>query len=108
MVGALGLLALAIFTEVAATAALPRTHGFRDLQWSLLVIGGYAISIWLLALVVRVLPVSMTYAVWSGAGTALIAVVGAVYLGEHLDWVKVSALAFIITGVVMLNLNGAH
>lgn len=105
---AFALLAAAIVTEVAATSALPRANGFRDPAWSALVIGGYAISIWLLALVVRHLPVSTTYAVWSGVGTAAVAVIGAVWLGESWDPVKVAALAMIVVGVVVLNLQGAH
>jgi small multidrug resistance pump len=108
MYTAFGLLLAAILTEVAATTALPRTNGFRDPGWSALVIGGYAISIWLLALVVRWLPVSTTYAVWSGVGTASIAVVGAVWLGESLDPLKVVAIAMIVVGVVVLNVQGAH
>jgi small multidrug resistance pump len=69
------------------------------------VTGGYAVSIWLLAVVVRTLPVSTTYAVWSGVGTAAIALVGALWLGERLDWISVSALALIVVGVVVLNLH---
>ena len=68
-------------------------------------LGGYAVSIWLLALVVRTLPVSTTYAVWSGVGTAAIALVGALWLNERLDWISVSALALIVVGVVVLNLH---
>jgi small multidrug resistance pump len=108
MWGALGLLALAIGTEVAATASLPRTEGFRNPGWSLLVASGYASSIWLLSLVVREIPVSTAYAVWAGAGTALVAVVGVVWLDEDWNWVTVTSLAMIIVGVVALNLNGAH
>ena len=55
---------------------------------------GYALSIWLLAVVVRQIPVSVAYAVWSGAGTALVATAGFVFLGERLDLVKVGNLAF--------------
>ena len=66
MVAAFGVLLVAILTEVAATAALPRAEGFRDPGWTAFVLGGYAISIWLLAVVVRSMPVSVAYAVWSG------------------------------------------
>lgn len=107
MFAAFGLLVVAILTEVAATSALPRAQGFRDPLWTTLVLGGYAVSIWLLAVVVRTLPVSTTYAVWSGVGTAAIAVVGALWLGERLDWISVSALTFIVVGVVVLNLHTA-
>jgi small multidrug resistance pump len=75
--------------------------------WTVLVIGGYAFSIWLLAVVVRTLPVSMTYAVWSGLGTAAVALVGALWLGERLDWISVSALSLIVVGVVVLNVHTA-
>ena len=66
----------------AATAALPRTDGFSDPFWTALVLVGYGVSIWLLALVVREVPVSVAYAIWAGLGTAAIAVVGVVVLGE--------------------------
>jgi small multidrug resistance pump len=97
----------AIGVEVGATSMLPRTRGFHDLPWSLAVMAGYAISIWLLALVIGRIPVSVAYAVWSGLGTASIAVVGALLLGERLDAVKVSALLMIVAGVVVLNLHTA-
>lgn len=108
MVGAWMLLVTAIAVEVAATASLPRTNGFRDPVWSVLVLVGYAISIWLLALVVRHIPVSVSYAIWSGLGTAGIAVIGVLLLGERIDVVKAGALGMIITGVVILNLHTAH
>jgi small multidrug resistance pump len=108
MYAAFGLLTAAIAAEVAATSALSRTEGFRDPMWSGLVIGGYALSIWLLALVVEYLPVSTTYAVWSGVGTAAIAIIGGLWLGESWDLTKVAALSMIVIGVVVLNLQGAH
>ena len=108
MSGAFGLLMVAIATEVAATASLSRTEGFRNPMWTTLVVGGYALSIWLLAIVVKDMPVSVAYAVWSGVGTALVAVIGAAFLGESWDAIKVGALSMIIFGVVVLNLQGAH
>ena len=107
MVGALALLLLAIATEVAATASLGRTEGFRSPLWTVLVLSGYALSIWLLAVVVRTVPVSVAYALWSGIGTAAIAVIGVLFLGERWDAVKVGALSLIIVGVVVLNLRTA-
>lgn len=108
MYAALGLLLAAIAAEVAASAALPRTQGFKDPLWTVFVVGGYAISIWLLALVVRHMPVSTAYAIWAGLGTAAVAVIGALWLGESLTPMKVAALGMIIAGVVVLNLQGAH
>jgi len=108
MSGVFGLLMVAIATEVAATASLSRTEGFRNPLWTLLVVGGYALSIWLLAIVVKDMSVSVAYAVWSGVGTAMVAVIGAAFLGESWDAVKLGALSMIILGVVVLNLQGAH
>ena len=79
---AMRLLLVAIGIEVGATAALPRADGFRDPFWTAVVLVGYAVSIWLLPLVVREMPVSVAYAIWAGLGTAAIAVVGVVVLGE--------------------------
>jgi len=107
VVGAWMLLMGAIGVEVASTAALPRTHGFREPVWTALVLGGYALSIWLLAVVIRHIPVSVTYAVWAGLGTAGIATVGVLLLGERMDLLKGVALAMIIGGVVVLNLHHA-
>ncbi|MFL6023690.1 MAG: DMT family transporter [Marmoricola sp.] len=108
MWGAAVLLAVAIGVEVGATALLPRAHGFTDPFWSLVVVTGYGLSIWMLALVVRSMPVSVAYAVWAGVGTALVAVIGIVFLGESMGWVKATSLAMIILGVVGLNLVAAH
>jgi|SRR5688572_22951917 small multidrug resistance pump len=108
MVVAWTLLMGAIAVEVLASAALPKTQGFRDPGWTAAVVAGYAFSIWLLTLVIRHIPVSITYAVWAGLGTAGIAVVGVLFLDERLDLTKVVALLMIIGGVVVLNLQGAH
>ena len=108
MVVPFALLAVAIAIEVASTAALPRTDGFRNPLWAAIVVAGYAAAIWLLALVVQRLPVSVTYAVWSGLGTAAIAIVGVVFLGESWNPVKIAAIGLIVVGVVVLNLQAAH
>lgn len=108
MLVAAALLLVAIATEVFATAALPHAQGFTDPRWTAVVVGGYALSIWLLTLVVKQIPVSITYAIWAGLGTAAIAVVGVVFLDEPLSVLKVTALALIIGGVVLLNLQGSH
>ena len=108
MIIAWTLLMAAIGVEVLSTAALPKTQEFHDPGWTAAVIGGYALSIWLLTLVIRAIPVSVAYAVWSGLGTAGIALVGLLFLDERMDLVKAAALLMIIGGVVVLNLHGAH
>ena len=108
MLVAFGLLLVAVAVEVVATALLPKADGFTDLRWSAAVLVGYSTSIWLLTIVVRSMPVSTAYAIWSGLGTALVAVAGYVFLDEPLGWVKVVSLAMIVVGVVGLNLAATH
>lgn len=102
------LLALAIVVEVGATAVLPRAQGFTNLPWTLVVLAGYGLSAALLAIVVKYIPVAVTYAVWAGAGTALVAVIGVLWLKEPLNTMQVAFLGLIVLGVVGLNLSGAH
>lgn len=104
MTGAAVLLTAAILIEVAATAVLPRANGLTHPGWTAVVLGGYALSIWLLAVVVRTMPISVAYAVWSGVGTAVVAAIGYWFLGESMGWVKGASLAMIVVGVVGVNL----
>ncbi len=105
---AASLLVVAIAIEVVSTALLPRTEGFRNVPWSVAVVAGYGVSIWLLSVVVERMSVSVAYAIWSGLGTALVAAIGVMFLGEHLTAAKAGFLAMIVVGVVGLNLSGAH
>jgi small multidrug resistance pump len=102
------LLALAIVAEVAGTVALRESDGFTRLLPSVAVVVGYAISFWLLALVLKNLSIGLTYAVWSAAGTALIAAIGVFAFGEPATSLKLASIALIIMGVVGLNLAGSH
>jgi small multidrug resistance pump len=102
------LLSIAIASEVAGTVALKYTDGFTRIGPSALVVAGYGISFWMLALVLKELPIGLTYAVWAAVGTALIAAIGIVAFGEPANTLKLLSLALIIAGVVGLNLEGAH
>ena len=68
-------LTIAIIMEVAATSALKASQEFTKLIPSLIVIVGYGISFYLLTLVLRTIPVAITYAIWSAAGIVLVAIV---------------------------------
>jgi multidrug transporter EmrE-like cation transporter len=102
------LLSLAIVTEVAATVALRYSDGFSKLVPSAIVVAGYGFSFWMLALVLRDLSIGLTYAVWSAAGTALIAALGIFLFDEPATALKLASLGLIIMGVVGLNVAGSH
>jgi len=102
------LLAIAIAVEVAATISLRYADGFTNPLPSAIVVAGYATSFWLLSLVLKHISVSTTYAIWAGVGTAAVAVIGVVALGEPATALKLGSIALIIVGVIGLNLAGAH
>lgn len=101
------LLAVAIALEVFATSMLKASAGFTRLWPSLAVVGGYALSFYLLSQVLRVLPVGTAYAIWSGAGTLLVVAIGVAVYREHLTPVQVAGIVLTVAGVVMLNLGGS-
>ena len=100
------MLALAISTEIIATTSLKYTDGFTKLVPSVITFAGYASAFWLLSIALREIPVSTAYAVWSGVGTATIAVIGITFLGEPGGLLKTLGIAMIIAGVILLHLGG--
>jgi small multidrug resistance pump len=102
------LLVGAIAAEVAGTTAMKYSEGFSRLLPSLLTVLGYIVSFSLLAQTLKTLSVGTAYAIWSGLGTAAIAAIGIVFMGEGMTAAKAAGIALIIVGVVVLNLGGAH
>jgi small multidrug resistance pump len=102
------LLAGAIGSEIAATTLLKQSVGFSRLWPSVGTVAGYLVSFALLSLALKTVPVSVAYAIWSGVGTAVIAAIGMVVLGEPVSLLKIGGIALIIAGVVALSLGGAR
>ncbi len=95
-------LILAIVAEVIATSALKASVGFTRPLPSLLVVGGYGVAFYLLSLVLRTLPVGITYAIWAGLGIVLVTLVGIMVFGEKPDLPAVLGISLIVAGVVTL------
>jgi small multidrug resistance pump len=100
-------LSAAIASEVVGTVFLRFTDGFTNPLPSVLVIATYAASLWLTALALRQLEISLAYAVWSGIGTAAVAVIGMAAMGETVNALKLASIGLVIGGAVGLNLSGA-
>ncbi len=99
----------AIAAEVTATSALKLSDGLTRIAPAIVVAAGYILSFVLLAQALKLkLQVSIAYAIWSGAGTAAIAVIGMLLLKEPLTAAKVAGIVLVIGGVVVLNLAGTH
>ena len=99
-----GYLSLAILAEVIATSALKASNGFSQLVPSIVVIAGYGTAFFCLSLALRQVPLGVAYAIWSGAGTALIAIIGMVLYKQKLDPAAMLGIGLIVAGVLVLNL----
>lgn len=96
-------LVIAIVTEVIGTTALKATNGFTKIVPSVIVAVSYGASFYFLSLTLKVIPVGIAYAVWSGVGIVLIAIVGWLLFGQTIDRYGVLGIALIGAGVVVLN-----
>ncbi len=104
MLGAWLLVVAAIVLEVAATSCLKLSDGFRRLGPSIASTSLYVAAFGCLGLAVATLEVGVVYAVWAGAGTALVAIVGSAYFGEKLRWPGWCGIGLIVTGVLIVEL----
>ncbi len=97
-------LSVAIAAEVIATSALKASDGFTKPLPTTVVLVGYGIAFYFLSLVLKTVPVGVAYAIWSGAGIVLIALVGWLVLKQALDAPAIAGMALIIAGVAVIQL----
>lgn len=103
------LLVGAILAEVTATISLRFSEGFTRLVPSVITAIGYGTAFLLLAQTLKQgMPVGVAYGIWAAVGVSLVAVIGALFLGESLTWVQVAGVLLIIGGVMAIELGGAH
>lgn len=94
----------AVLSEVIGTTALKFSEGFTKLFPSLIVIVGYGLSFYLLSLSLKVIPIGIAYALWSGIGILLTVIAGLLLWGERLDWARITGILFILIGILIINL----
>ncbi|MDQ7001571.1 MAG: multidrug efflux SMR transporter [Ghiorsea sp.] len=97
----------AILLEVAGTTAMKFSEGFTKTLPSILMVVLFIASLAMLTLALKKFEIGMAYAIWSGLGTALIAVLGVYLFDETASLMKFLSIALIIAGVVGLHLSGA-
>ena len=97
-------LAIAIIAEVAATSALKASEEFTRLYPSIIVIVGYGVAFYFMTLVLRTIPVGITYAVWSGLGIVLVTIVGVLVYRQIPDMAAIIGMGLIVSGVVVIYL----
>ena len=96
-------LAIAIGAEVIATTALKASNEFTRLVPSLIVVVGYGTAFYFMSISMRILPIGIMYAIWSGMGIVLISVFGWLVYRQALDTPALIGIAFIIAGVIIIN-----
>jgi small multidrug resistance pump len=100
-------LLLAIVFEVGWATGMKLSQGLTRPWPTAFTIVAYILSLVFLALATKRLDVGVAYAVWAGAGAAMIAVIGVLYFREPMTAVKAASIALIVLGVVGLQLTGA-
>lgn len=97
-------LSVAIVCEVIGTSALKASEGFSHMWPSVIVVVGYAFAFYFLSLTLKTIPVGIAYAIWSGAGVVLIALIAWVLYGQSLDLPAILGMLLIVAGIIVLNL----
>ncbi len=97
-------LILAIISEVIATTVLKASDGLSRLYPSIVVVVGYCFSFWALSQVVKVMPLGIAYAIWSGLGIVLVSVAAVFVYQQKLDLPAIVGMTLIIAGVLVINL----
>jgi small multidrug resistance pump len=100
-------LAGAILLEIAGTTSMKLSHGFTRTLPSVLLFVFYALSFSLMTVAVKRIDMSVSYAIWSGVGTALVALIGVFWFRESLTGVQVASIGLIIAGVIGLRAGAA-
>ena len=97
-------LVLAILCETIGTTALQANQQFTRPLPTVVVFVAYGVSFYLLAMVLKTVPVGVAYALWSGLGIVFIAVIGLLVFQQRLDLPAVLGIALILTGILVIHL----
>lgn len=97
-------LLIAILSEVLATSMLKASDGFTKLIPSIVTFIGYSVSFYFLSMVIKYIPIGISYAIWSGLGIVLISIVGLLVFKQELDLPGIFGMVLIISGVIVIHL----
>ncbi len=99
------LLSIAILFEIAGTTSMKLSDGLTRLWPTIAIFVCYGIAFVFLTLSLKRLDIGVAYAIWSGVGTALIAIIGFLFFKETATLMKVASIGLIILGVIGLKLG---
>ena len=98
------LLFFAVAAETIGTTALQASQQFSKLWPSVICVVAYAAAFYMLSLALKVMPVGILYAVWSGLGIVLIAAIGFAVFGQKLDLPAILGIIMILSGILVIHL----
>ena len=101
---AYGLLAIAIISEVTGSTFLAKSEGFSKPLPTIITMICFGIAFYLLSQVIKIIPLGIAYAIWSGVGIVLTAIIGYFILGNKLDLPAIAGMSLIVLGVIVINL----
>ncbi len=96
-------LAIAIVSEVIGTSFLKESDGFAHVVPTIVTLAAYGLAFFALANAVKQIELGIAYAIWAGAGTALIVLIGWLAFHQSLDWAAIAGVGLIVLGVVVIN-----
>lgn len=96
-------LSIAIISEIFGTTMLKLSDGFSNVLPSIGVVIGMGLAFYSLSISLRTIPLSLAYAIWSGVGTALTALIGILIWNDPFNLLTGLSLLIIIGGLVLLN-----
>lgn len=98
------ILIFAGFFEIVWATALKMSNGFRNPLADVVCAVGMALSVWLLAVAMKTIPMGTAYAVWTGIGAIGGVAVGIIAFGESASALRIASAALIVAGIVGLKL----
>jgi len=99
---------LAGIFEMCWAVGMKLSHGFSHIGWSAFTALSMALSVWLLALAMRVLPLGSSYAIWTGIGAVGTAVIGILFFKEPASLWRILSLFCIVLGIIGLKLTASN
>ncbi|MBS1039132.1 SMR family transporter [Gluconobacter cerinus] len=97
-------LGIAIFAEIVATSLLKASAGFTRVVPTVILGVGYLVAFYCLSMALKEIPTGIAYAIWSGVGIVLVAVIAWIFQGQRLDLPAMIGMGLIIVGVLVMNL----
>jgi quaternary ammonium compound-resistance protein SugE len=98
------ILAFAGVMEIMWAVAMKQSDGFTKLVPSIVTVAAMAISVFLLSIAMKHLPLGVSYAIWTGIGAAGTAIIGMTFLGESRELMRILCIFLIIAGIIGLKI----